>query len=160
MFVRTSASFGSGQWPISRCKSSASDLLCRIRHTHAQPKSESGVHKRREGISFLRPPLDHLLVFSNALGLPHFGPPSTTLGLSTPCSILHFQQLHLRPRQNADGEHKAAGTCPHPLETAALVTEKGSLPSEFLTFRVLPATAVPYQETHLPFPKLEQERFS
>lgn len=107
MFVKTMASFRSGQWSISWFKFSVSDLLFSIRDTHAQPKSESGVHKQLDGISFLcSPPLYHLLVLSNTLGLPLLGPPSRTLRLYVPCSILHFQQRHVCPRRNADRQRK------------------------------------------------------
>lgn len=148
-----------GLWPVSDLGSGPTPgsnsrylVCCLASETHMH---SPGVSRDLTNDLMGSPPevlsLNHLLVLSGTLHPPlwdrrpeHWG----CIYLSRPTT-----RTSKAKRRQAE-KREAAGTCPHPLETTALVTEEGSLPSQFLVFGVLAATMLTTRTSVSRFPSL------
>lgn len=154
MFVRTLASFRSGQWSISWFKSSVSDLLFSIRHTHAQPKSESGVHKQLDGISFLCPPIFTISwYFPIPWGSPFLDLHPEPWGcIHLPLSYSSNNYTYVQGEMQTEREKKSSQNLPPPPWDNSSC-DWGS----FLTSWVLAATMLPTKRFISHFPNLRRK---
>lgn len=111
MFVKTLASFGSGQWSISWFKFSVSDMLFSIRATHAHPQSESGAYKRPYGITLLCPLLFTVSwYFPVPWGFPFWTSIQNT-GVVPSFTSNNYRYVHGQMQMDRE---KKSRTCPPP----------------------------------------------